>query len=338
MLAPNGASTSLPTTNANSTLGAGTDAAAPGVLDSSASLPWGDLIGLVPGVDPNLFQLDYAGDVALTSDVVSKPVITASQVFANSFGANFSTAPNAVSVLLPSQFGVVATAGKEVLYWDGIQVTGPGSNTPATFSLTPTVGTLAPTVTSNPPVPAAPAVVLTQAPGVFTQVPSGLPSLTLPYVFVAVQPASGTDDCASGATADEANANIWTDADGRVCGYHEAPPPVDNLGQTLEWLLSLSSTNTSTGNFKKDPGLILAGRKLLLDFRASYNSLDAYTGPLGIGWTHTYNDLIIPNSGGAVVKEGDGQEIPFNGSGPGAFTPGIPGAITSSCNSPPRAS
>ena len=86
-------------------------------------------------------------------------------------------------------------------------------------------------------------------------------------------------------------------------------------------------TNTANGSAYVDPGLTLPGRKLLLDLRASYNSQDAYTGPLGIGWTHTYNILLIPNSGGAAVKEGDGQEIPFNGSGPGVFTPGIPGVL-----------
>ncbi len=220
----------------------------------------------------------------------SAPSFTAPLVLVNGITSGLFT-----NALLPSQFGVVPTAGAEVLNWDGIQVTGPGSNTPATLSLTTTLSTLASTVTSDSPVP---------------EITPGFN----PHFFIDVP-----DACHRKLDPEEDEVKQEEESAKRLHDYRD---PVQCLTSEFvrDYLVQhffpdKVNTNPNAGEFKHDPGLILPGRKLLLDFRASYNSADAYTGPLGIGWTHTYNILLIPNGGDAVVKEGDGQEIPFIGSG-----------------------
>jgi len=118
-----------------------------------------------------------------------------------------------------------------------------------------------------------------------------------------------------------------------------APTPEDVQAENIRQAGLLASTlqdpgatediyiNLNTGNSADPAELMFPGRKLLIDFETFYNSLDAYTGPLGIGWTHTYNVVLVPNGPNAVIKEGDGQEIPWTGAGGGAFTPGIPGVL-----------
>jgi RHS repeat-associated protein len=52
----------------------------------------------------------------------------------------------------------------------------------------------------------------------------------------------------------------------------------------------------------------------------SYNSLDSYSGPLGIGWTHDFNTLISLNSDGTLyLKRGDGNNIWFAHSSGGVY-------------------
>ena len=44
----------------------------------------------------------------------------------------------------------------------------------------------------------------------------------------------------------------------------------------------------------------------------SYNSIDPYAGPLGMGWTHSYNLSIVPQSNGTLLlKESDGNNFYF---------------------------
>ncbi len=65
-----------------------------------------------------------------------------------------------------------------------------------------------------------------------------------------------------------------------------------------------SSANLKSGN------LYHSQKVSILTF--SYNSLDPYNGPLGKGWTHNYNLLIIPQSDGSLVlKRHDGNNVYF---------------------------
>jgi RHS repeat-associated protein len=82
--------------------------------------------------------------------------------------------------------------------------------------------------------------------------------------------------------------------------------------------------NTSTGNYYSlHTDLAVRGRGLSFAFTRQYNSLDYYSGPLGVGWTHSYNVLLSanPQNGIVTVKNGDGSTLSFTPSGGGAYTP-----------------
>jgi RHS repeat-associated protein len=70
-----------------------------------------------------------------------------------------------------------------------------------------------------------------------------------------------------------------------------------------------SSANIASGNLYHSQTLFsIPNSKILGDFTLSYNSLDGYSGPLGIGWTHAYNiNLKENNDGSFSVMEGDGR-------------------------------
>lgn len=87
--------------------------------------------------------------------------------------------------------------------------------------------------------------------------------------------------------------------------------------------------NTETGNYYfSQTDLAIPGRGMAFNFTRSYNSLDPYTGPLGAGWTHSYNIFIRQNIGGTVtVKEADGHEVLFVPAGGGNYTSGTPGVF-----------
>ena len=80
--------------------------------------------------------------------------------------------------------------------------------------------------------------------------------------------------------------------------------------------------NTSTGNYYyQHNDLSLAGQGLPFAFIRTYNAQDSYSGPLGRGWTHSYNLVLRENSGGAVtIKQGDGHEEFYDPDGNGGYT------------------
>lgn len=72
--------------------------------------------------------------------------------------------------------------------------------------------------------------------------------------------------------------------------------------------------NPATGNYYTSKHLfIFAGRKKMgVDFSAHYNSLEnAVDGPLGFGWTHSYNIHLTEQNDVAVVRFGDGHKEYF---------------------------
>jgi YD repeat-containing protein len=82
--------------------------------------------------------------------------------------------------------------------------------------------------------------------------------------------------------------------------------------------------NTLTGNFySAQTDLAIHGRGLPFVFNRYYNSLDPTTGPLGIGWTHSYNLSLTVNSTNAVVsvRQQDGSVVAFQPTSGGAFNP-----------------
>jgi RHS repeat-associated protein len=77
------------------------------------------------------------------------------------------------------------------------------------------------------------------------------------------------------------------------------------------------NVNTATGNFSHDAvDFAIPGRGPALLFSRTYNSLAASVpGPLGYGWTHSYN-MWISGPTNPVVHQQNGSTAPFLGSGP----------------------
>jgi RHS repeat-associated protein len=87
--------------------------------------------------------------------------------------------------------------------------------------------------------------------------------------------------------------------------------------------------NTATGNYYAiHNDFVIAGRMPLV-FGRSYNSLDQYSGPLGKGWTHSYNIVLTQDaqSGAVTIRQGDGSTIAFSGGNSAAYNPSTPGLV-----------
>ncbi|MFI3185097.1 MAG: DUF6531 domain-containing protein [Methylococcaceae bacterium] len=93
--------------------------------------------------------------------------------------------------------------------------------------------------------------------------------------------------------------------------------------------IAAEPVNTATGNyFYQHADLSTAGRGLPFVFARTYNALDSYSGPLGHGWTHSYNLRLTEKPGGSVtVKQGDGHEEFYDPTGGGNFTSRLPGVF-----------
>ena len=90
--------------------------------------------------------------------------------------------------------------------------------------------------------------------------------------------------------------------------------------------------NSATGNyFSQHQDLAVRGRGLSFILTRYYNSLDAYSGPLGLSWTHSYNFLLTQNSqnGQVTIKQGNGSTISFTSLGGGQYTPKTVGLFDS---------
>ncbi len=84
---------------------------------------------------------------------------------------------------------------------------------------------------------------------------------------------------------------------------------------------SWGSVNTSTGNYVyRATDLAIPGRGMPFSFERTFNSLDGNNGPLGYGWTHTYNITLTDNTTDVTVRWGDGKTATWTTSD-GTYTP-----------------
>lgn len=88
--------------------------------------------------------------------------------------------------------------------------------------------------------------------------------------------------------------------------------------------------NTATGNFYHDEtDLTIATRSVPLKFSRHYNSKDSRSGPLGIGWTHSYNISLTSGLGmggdEVAVRWGDGRTDYWVENPSGGYDPNMPG-------------
>jgi RHS repeat-associated protein len=75
--------------------------------------------------------------------------------------------------------------------------------------------------------------------------------------------------------------------------------------------ISQEPVNLATGNYTyQHTDIAIAGKGLPLTVARSYNAQDAYSGPLGTGWTHAYNvRLLFSDTSVAVVNEEGHQDL-----------------------------
>ena len=91
--------------------------------------------------------------------------------------------------------------------------------------------------------------------------------------------------------------------------------PYSNSGYVAE------PVNTDLGNYVyQHTDLKLFGDSGL-EFTRTYNSQDSYQGPLGYGWTHSYNIFLTVSGNSVTVKYADGHVEQYTSNGNGTFTP-----------------
>lgn len=86
--------------------------------------------------------------------------------------------------------------------------------------------------------------------------------------------------------------------------------------------------NTATGAYyTSHTDLRVPSKGLAFTFTRFYNSPDPYSGPLGVGWTHSYNSSLTENAGNGMVtiKQGDGGTVAFAPAGAGTYKPSTAG-------------
>ncbi|MCG6861176.1 MAG: DUF6531 domain-containing protein [Chromatiaceae bacterium] len=107
------------------------------------------------------------------------------------------------------------------------------------------------------------------------------------------------------------------------------PPPAETditLGPTdRPWNTAESAAepvNTATGNYwHQHTDLEIAGPGIPFAFTRMYNAQDSYSGPLGPGWTHSFNWVLAENTDddSVAIKYGDSHEAAFDPDGSGGY-------------------
>jgi RHS repeat-associated protein len=94
---------------------------------------------------------------------------------------------------------------------------------------------------------------------------------------------------------------------------------------------SRDPVNLATGSFTAHADdLVMPGRVLGFAFSRWYNSADLSSGPLGPGWTHSYNWRLTDGTSAVEVRRGDGRRDTFtrNADGTYADPPGVFDTLT----------
>jgi len=99
----------------------------------------------------------------------------------------------------------------------------------------------------------------------------------------------------------------------------DGPPSIDRLLEVAK-----DPINVATGNvYSQYMDMTVAGTGLPIEIARTYNSKSNYEGPLGFGWTHSYNIYIEENEDNQSVdiNDGSGALIIFEDNGDGTYTP-----------------
>jgi RHS repeat-associated protein len=102
----------------------------------------------------------------------------------------------------------------------------------------------------------------------------------------------------------------------------------EQLGNKVTAGLVSEPINTATGNYYHSrTDLVVPGKGLTFALTRTYNALESYSGPLGAGWTHSYNLFLTVDavSGAIALKEADGHFSAFIPTGSGLYSPAVAG-------------
>jgi len=125
--------------------------------------------------------------------------------------------------------------------------------------------------------------------------------------------------------------HAWSTAEiGAFFGSSTSGAPSSSFGLCGSPICPSASTsepiNTATGNYYTSRSdLVVPSKGLAFNFNRFYNSLDSYIGPLGAGWTHSFNVFLTVNAANANVKEADGHQVTFTPTGGGNYSPATAG-------------
>ncbi|MGB7208759.1 MAG: DUF6531 domain-containing protein [Pyrinomonadaceae bacterium] len=114
---------------------------------------------------------------------------------------------------------------------------------------------------------------------------------------------------------------------GVTIGFRDGFNPRGCLGNCANSGMSPDPVNTATGNFIFDKtDLTVAGRGIGFEFKRFYNSQDGTPGPLGVGWTHSYNLKVAENvpANTVTVTLDDGHDEVYDKVGSN-YNPKYPG-------------
>ena len=104
------------------------------------------------------------------------------------------------------------------------------------------------------------------------------------------------------------------------------PPPASTsyggASTTNPVYFASEPVNTATGNYyNSTTDLAVRGKGLSFSFTRSYNSQNSSGGPLGFGWTHSYNVFLsVDGSGNVAITQGDGHQDFYAPAGGGSYT------------------
>jgi RHS repeat-associated protein len=107
-----------------------------------------------------------------------------------------------------------------------------------------------------------------------------------------------------------------------------APPSNDyfNGDQGGSSGTSNDPVNTATGNFfHSEEDLSITTRSIPIEFVRHYNSKSTSDGPLGVGWTHSYNIKLTDTGNLISVRWGDSKTDYWNPDGAGGYVPNTVG-------------
>jgi len=105
-------------------------------------------------------------------------------------------------------------------------------------------------------------------------------------------------------------------------GINELDNIAHHLGRDENAGSDKDPVNTAIGNFThSETDLLITARGLPLSFTRFYNSRDDYIGPLGKGWTHTYNSRLDYDNNIITIKWHDGRVDKYADVGDGNYLP-----------------